>query len=75
MMLAQQVGVQRPLIDVVESDDVALASRTDVLWYDVLRSFGYGSSGFRVGRLTPDSRGEISLEPAFYGMDAFSRGS
>lgn len=41
MMLAQQVGVQRPLIELVESDDVALASRTDVLWYEVLRCLEY----------------------------------
>lgn len=41
MMLAQQVGVQRPLLEVVESDDVALESRTDVLWYEVFRRFDY----------------------------------
>jgi hypothetical protein len=41
LMLAQHVGALRSLIEVVESDDVALASRTDVVWYEGLRAFDY----------------------------------
>ena len=39
MVFAEPFCVQRPLIHEVDADDFALASRDDLLWYDLLRNF------------------------------------